>query len=379
VPQASSKEQILLKRKATSTVLAEMLGVSRSTVSRALNGYPYVDENLRKKIVAMASELNYLPNQAARSLAKKVPTPIGVILYTKPGGEGEFCEYVNEVVRGIRFASRRYSDYGLDVEIVMTDISKPEEQLQAIDRLVGKEVRGIVLAPSHPDLAAPMIDKLTARGVQVLLIDTDIPQSSRICFIGSDYQRTGRISAELAGLALGGKGRVAMIAFDECGTMIPEKLSGFRQEMYNYPQIEILGPFKFSRIGKHVYEDTLELITQYKPDAIFMTYGQLADVARAVEDSGETGKIAIIGYDTSSQVLDLLKRRVITAVINQDPVQQGALCIQVLYDYLLLNVRPLSSVIHARLDIVTSQNCSYFRRKALNVLTYNYLERNGAI
>lgn len=374
-----SGENELLKKKATSTILAERLGISRSTISRALSGYPHVDEKLRKRIIELASEMNYSPNQAARSLANRDSALVGVVVYTKPDGQGEFCEYVEEVLKGIRFSIKRYQDYGLTVEIIKTDISHHEEQVEAINQLVEKGVRGIVLAPSHPELIAPVIDNLAAKGIQVLLIDTDIPQSKRLCFIGSDYQRSGRISAELVGLALKGKGRVAMIAFDEAGFMVPEKISGFRQEMSYYPRIDILGPFKFSRIGKHVYEDTLEMILEHKPNAIYMTYGQLADVAKAVVDSGSSGKISIIGYDSSGQVMEYLKRRVITAVIDQDPAQQGSLSIQVLYDFLILNIRPLSSVVNARLTIVTSQNCNYFRQNALNVMTYNYLERDNMV
>lgn len=371
-------EEELGKQRTTSGALAKKLGVSRSTISRALNGYPHVDEELRGRIIALAAEMNYSPNQAARSLANRETALVGVVVYVKPEGTGEFCEYVEMVLKGIRFAARQFKDFGLQVEVVKTDISNPHEQAEAIAGLVEKGVRGIVLAPSHPELIAPEIDRLVERGIQVLLIDTDVPQSNRLCFVGSDYQRSGRISAELVGLALKGRGKVAMIAYNEGGFMVPQKISGFRQEMSAYPMVEILGPFKLSRIGQHLYEDTLEMIREYQPDAIYMTYGQLADVARAVVDSGKAGKIAIIGYDTSSQVLEYLRRKVITAVIDQDPAQQGALSIQVLYDALVLNNRPLSSVVNARLTIVTSQNCNYFRQGALNVMTYNFMERDSA-
>lgn len=367
------------RQKATATSLAEMLGVSRSTVSRALNGYPHVDEDLRRQIIELAAQMQYSPNQAARSLANRETALVGVVVYTKPEGTGEFCEYVEVVLKGIQFAANEYQDFGMQIEVIKTDISRHEEQIAAIEQLVEKGMRGMILAPSHPELMAPVIDDLASKGIQVLLIDTDIPQSNRLCFIGSDYQRSGRICAELVGLSLRGRGKVAMITYEQTGFMIPQKISGFRQEMSYYPGISIQGPYKFSRIGQHVYEDTLELIEKYCPDAIYMTYGQLADVAKAVEDSGNAGKTAIIGYDTSSQVLAYLKRKVITAVVDQDPAQQGALSVQVLYDALVRNNRPRSSVVNARLTVVTSQNCNYFRQGALNVMTYNLVERESAV
>ena len=322
-------------------------------------------------------ELDYSPNQAARSLARREKTLVGVVVYTKRGDHGEFVEYSDEVIKGMRLSMRRFADFGLTVEIVKTDISKPEEQHIAIEKLVSKGIRGLVLAPSHPESIAPVIDNLASKGIHVLLIDTDVPQSNRMCYIGSDYQRSGRISAELVGLMLRGHGKVAMIAHDEAGFMVPEKISGFRQEISAYPMIEILGPFKFSRIGKNVYEDALSMIASHKPDAIYMTYGQLTDIARAIEDSGLGGKVLLIGYDATNQIIDYLKKKTITAVIDQDPAKQGALSIQVLYDALINKIKPHSSVVNARLTIVTSQNCTYYRQNALNVTTYNYLERNS--
>jgi len=49
--------------------LSELLGLSQTTVSRALNGYPEVSEKTRKKVVAAAKQHNYTPNTRARGLA----------------------------------------------------------------------------------------------------------------------------------------------------------------------------------------------------------------------------------------------------------------------------------------------------------------------
>ncbi|HIU46361.1 MAG TPA: LacI family DNA-binding transcriptional regulator [Candidatus Fimadaptatus faecigallinarum] len=360
------------KHKVTSTQLAQRLGISRSTVSRALSGYPHVDEDVRQRVLKLADELNYRPNQAARSLAKGESLLVGVVLYSKPEGTGELSGYVNELLKGVQQAERRYHDYGLTVETVITDISRPDEQIEAVDALVKRGARAIAISPCVPEVVAPTIDRLMENGIQVLLINTDVPQSRRLCYIGSDYVQAGRISAELIGSRLRGRGRVAAIAFSDTGTMIPQKLTGFREELARYPDIEILGPYKFSRVGDHVYEDTLAMLQAERPDAVYMTYGQLDDVARAVYDSGLAGRTVLVGFDTSPSILSLLRKRVISAVITQGPAQQGNLCVQILYEYLARGVKPRSSVVHARLEIVTSQNSVYYRDDSLNVFTYNY-------
>jgi ABC-type sugar transport system substrate-binding protein len=89
-----------------------------------------------------------------------------------------------------------------------------------------------------------------------------------------------------------------------------------------------------------------------------------------VEDAGLTGRIALIGFDVSPQGLAYLRKRAISAIIGQEPEQQGMVCVRILYDYLAWNIRPKSSVIHARLEVVTAQNSGYYRKNTLNASTY---------
>ena len=67
------------KKKYTITDVADMLGVSRATVSRALNGTSGVGPELREKIIAFAEEIGYRPNTLARSLSKGRVNIIGLI------------------------------------------------------------------------------------------------------------------------------------------------------------------------------------------------------------------------------------------------------------------------------------------------------------
>ena len=49
--------------------LAEMLGLSQTTVSRALNGYPEVNAETRERVLKAVHDTGYRPNRAAQRLA----------------------------------------------------------------------------------------------------------------------------------------------------------------------------------------------------------------------------------------------------------------------------------------------------------------------
>ena len=48
---------------------SRLLGLSPTTVSRALNGYPEVNSNTRQRVIEAARRHGYAPNQAAKRLA----------------------------------------------------------------------------------------------------------------------------------------------------------------------------------------------------------------------------------------------------------------------------------------------------------------------
>ena len=75
--------------------IAKKAGVSISTVSYALNGSSKVTEETRTRIQAIAEELNYVPNMAARTLKRRQTNIIGV--YLADYGGSFFCEFFGGV------------------------------------------------------------------------------------------------------------------------------------------------------------------------------------------------------------------------------------------------------------------------------------------
>ncbi|MDP4097669.1 LacI family transcriptional regulator [Paenibacillus sp. P96] len=79
--------------------IAKQAGVSISTVSLALNGSPKVTDETSAKILAIAEQLNYVPNAAARSLKTRESKVIGVYLTDYSGGfYGDLLQGVKEVL-----------------------------------------------------------------------------------------------------------------------------------------------------------------------------------------------------------------------------------------------------------------------------------------
>ncbi|WP_018689505.1 substrate-binding domain-containing protein [Ahrensia kielensis] len=83
--------------------LSELLGLSQTTVSRALNGFPEVSERTRERVQKYASQHNYAPNKSARGLATGQTFNIGHVISTSNQNEmlnpvfGDFVAGVGEI------------------------------------------------------------------------------------------------------------------------------------------------------------------------------------------------------------------------------------------------------------------------------------------
>lgn len=65
----------------TAAEIAKIVGVSRSTVTKVINNYPYTAEATRQKVLAAVKEYGYAPNVSARSLVGKKLKEIGLFIY----------------------------------------------------------------------------------------------------------------------------------------------------------------------------------------------------------------------------------------------------------------------------------------------------------
>lgn len=97
-------------KSATIYEIAALSGVSASTVSRVINGYPYVKKETREKILKILEEQNYIQNDTARSLVTKSAKLVGILiadLRTTHHTEGVY--YILEELRKNGYTSIIYN------------------------------------------------------------------------------------------------------------------------------------------------------------------------------------------------------------------------------------------------------------------------------
>ncbi|MFC0297634.1 LacI family DNA-binding transcriptional regulator [Geobacillus jurassicus] len=124
--------------------LAKEAGVSVATVSRVLNGYPYVSEEKRKAVWEAVEKLNYSKNIQAVHLAKGRTTIVGVMLpYIHH-------PYFSAVIEGI---SKEALRYGYQLLLFQTNYDV-ERELEALERLRMRQMDGLIVCSHEVDWEA---------------------------------------------------------------------------------------------------------------------------------------------------------------------------------------------------------------------------------
>ena len=190
---------------ATIKEIAALAGVSRGTVDRVLNHRGSVNPATAEKIERIAKELDYKPNVAGLVLAaQKKKLKLWVILFSP---ENPF--YV-DVLAGVNEKAEELAGYNCTVLIKQISYGV-EEQLQAIEELVTEEVNGIAFAPYNDERIRNRINRLYTQGIPVVTLNTDIENSKRIAYVGSNYTKSGATAAGLLQLMTHGQVNVGII------------------------------------------------------------------------------------------------------------------------------------------------------------------------
>lgn len=195
--------------------LAELAGVSVSTVTRALADKPDVGKQTRKRILELAEKHNYQPNILARGLVTSRSFTVGVIVpdLTNP--------FFPELIKGVEST---LWNAGYSVILADTDW-RPEKERQIVAQFIARMVDGLIIAPIETKRYHTWIDQIRAAGVPVVSL-TRLEHHDADTVIASD--RFGARTA-VEHLIRAGRTRVLYVGNDAAGWANGEREAGLRE------------------------------------------------------------------------------------------------------------------------------------------------------
>lgn len=162
-------------RRPTLEDVARRAGVSKSTVSRVINGEPKVRAEVVEQVRQVVAELGYVPNQAARQLVTRRTGAVAVVA-SQPQNRLFLDPFFDCLLRGVR---RELAEHGSQAVLLFLD--DPDDYTGVADYLGGGHVDGAALFSLRPgDRLHEMADRLdipVVFGGRPLLRDGDTVRS----------------------------------------------------------------------------------------------------------------------------------------------------------------------------------------------------------
>ncbi|VBB05750.1 Hypothetical protein LUCI_0961 [Lucifera butyrica] len=336
--------------KVTLKQIAEIAGVHRATVDKVLHDRDGVSDEVRKKVKKIINELGYRPNIIGKALAcQNKPLVIAVVLLK--------VDALEEIKAGIEEAYGELKNFGLEIEYYLTN-NFAAEQVNAINLLKDKKIAGVIISPLNDVSIKNAINELIDKGIAVVTINSDIPESQRLCFVGQDMMMAGRVAGKLMGEILNGEGKVAVITGSHNLLCSSERKNAFETVITDsYPGIEIIETIETYEQRIVAFQKTLSLLeTVNDLNGIYITCGSVNEVGKAVRLMNKTKEIKIISFDLYPEIVELVKEGVINFTIGQDLFGQGYKSTKVLFEYLFFNKSPEAEHIKTAIDIRLKEN-----------------------
>lgn len=141
--------------------IARALGMSVSTVSRALQDSHEVSSQTKKRVLDYAGENHYVPNPIAKGLKMGKSKTIGVVVSAISNN------FFGQIIDGIEAVAY---EQGYNLVICQT-LESPERELVFLQNLSSFLVEGLIISMSSPSQNIEYLRQLQSRGVTIVLLD----------------------------------------------------------------------------------------------------------------------------------------------------------------------------------------------------------------
>ena len=347
-----------MKEKVTMSMIARECDTSIGTVDRALNDRPGINPQTKEFILSTAKRLGYKPNQLAGALSRKKQYRIAIIYCQE---HGDFYHYVTQ---GIQKAISELADYGFTIDLLQSKSLSIQEQTDLLSSIDLSNYDGFAINSAGTETDV-FLNRFIDCGKAVITFNTDAPATRRLFFVGANPRHAGNLGGELVGKLTGGVGKVAALGSFLMTNAFIERFIGFYEVIQReYPNITLC-PFKECYDNEQsAKQETIKIIKEH-PDIQVLYLTGCSGTAGAIEALKELNRkdIRLIGYDLNNHIAEAIRDGWCTAILFQDPYQQGYYAATLLARHLLEGWLPKQPLLTIESRIMMYYNLEEYGNK----------------
>lgn len=313
--------------------IAKALGLSTSTVSRALRDSYEISAETKRIVLEYAEKINYHPNPIALSLKERRSRSIGVIV----------CEIANsffsQTINGIE--SIAYNN-GYNVIIAQSRESLDREMMN-LQFLTSRSIDGLIISVSTETKDFSFFKELNQKGLPIVFFDRIVDEIDTHKVIADNYKGAYDATTHLI---KNGYKRIAIVSNPERLSITRERLAGYKAALKDHGIKADDSIIKYCQHGGMIVAEVEEALKELlkldiRPDAIFASADKLTTgCLRILKAKGISvpGDMGLLGF-SNTDLTELLDPPL--SIIKQPAFEMGEIATNLLLQ-LIESKRPVT-------------------------------------
>lgn len=204
------------------------------------------------------------------------------------------------------------------------------EQVKVVENFTTEKVDGIVLAPLDQDALVAPVKEAQDKKIPIVIVDSDLKDTKTVSFIATDNQAAGKSGGEGLAKAMGGKGKVILLRYQEGSASTMAREAGFL-DAAKAAGLEVVSSDVYGGATRESAQTASEnLIQRFKSgdglsvQGIFCPNESTAfGMLKALQNAKLSGKVHFVGFDSSKELLDAIKAGELDGLMLQNPYKIG--------------------------------------------------------
>ncbi len=348
--------------------IAKEANVSAGTVDRVLHDRGGVSSATEQRIRRILKQKNFKINIVASSLAMKKHLSLATLV-PKFDNENLFWK---SPISGIKKGESEVRPYGVETKIFNFDQFDPKNYMSSFDQLIKTKPDGVVMVPLFEKETKKIIKKLNESKIPYLFFNVNLKGCNNICFIGQKSFEAGGLAAQLISFCTHINDELLIVTtrknFDNYRAH-SQRVKGFVDYFSRNNRNVKIHQIHFDSLNnrkKVVHEINQFLKLNPKIKGIMVPSSRTSNVSELIDDK-IIEDLNLVGFDTTPNNVEALKKGKITFLISQKSFNQGYKSIRTMTDFLLHKKIP-NDELPSPLEIITKENVMFseFDRKMSN-------------
>ena len=215
-----------------------------------------------------------------------------------------------------------------------------EQQIALVENLISNKYDAIVLAPLDDKALVGPVRQAAAAKIPVVIFDSglDAPVGKDyVSFVATDNEKGGGLAGQKLGELLGGKGKVLMLRYQQGSASTELREKGFVGAIGKFKDIQLIDPGRHAGPTRDSAQQAAESLLAGNTDiaGVFCpnessTFGMML----ALRSRGMAGKVKFLGFDSSGELVEAMRKGEIHGLVLQNPMRMGFLGVKTAVDHL---------------------------------------------